>query len=189
MKSKKTLYFFSFDIIQYKEVMMKKRPILPLYWIFLSFLSIYLDYLTGPFIHFPIVYLIPILLAVWNSGIWWGIGLSIPLASMRFVFTPLWPNVQWTFFETTINSLIRVFVFILFSYLINKIYIEKQHLEHDLDTLKGILPICGFCKKIRNDDGSWDTIEKYITSRSEASFSHGLCPDCAKKHYPDYFKD
>ena len=171
------------------KIITNKRPIIPLVWISLSFLSIYLDYLTGPFIQFPIVYLIPILLAVWNSGIRWGIGLSILLASIRFALTPFWPNVQWTFFETTINALIRVFVFILFTYLINKIYIEKRHLEHDLNTLKGILPICAFCKKIRNDDGSWDTFEKYIASRSEASFSHGLCPDCAKKYYPDYFED
>lgn len=171
------------------KIITSKRSINPLYWIFLSFLSGYLDYLTGPFIQFPIFYLIPILWAVWNRGIGWGIGLSIPLASIRFVFIPLWPNVQWTVFETTINVLIRVFVFILFSYLINKIAIEKRNMEHDLDTLKGILPICGFCKKIRNNDGSWDTFEHYITSRSEASFSHGLCPDCAKKHYPDYFDE
>jgi PAS domain S-box-containing protein len=57
--------------------------------------------------------------------------------------------------------------------------------------LSGLLPICGHCKKIRNDEGYWDQIESYIQKHSEAVFSHGICRDCAKKHYPDYdvYKD
>jgi hypothetical protein len=171
------------------NIMIKKYPITPLYWVFLSLLAIYLDYLTGPFIQFPIFYLIPIFLSAWFHGIRWALGLSIVLSTIRIVFTPLWIIPHWTLFETTINALIRAIVFMLFAYLINKISTKKRKLEVELKTLKGILPICQFCKKIRNDDDSWDSLEKYITSRSEASFSHGLCPDCAKKHYPDYFDD
>ena len=47
--------------------------------------------------------------------------------------------------------------------------------------LEGIIPICGYCKKIRDDKQSWQQLEKYITEHSEASFSHGICPECAKK--------
>jgi uncharacterized PurR-regulated membrane protein YhhQ (DUF165 family) len=56
----------------------------------------------------------------------------------------------------------------------------------EVTTLQGLLPICAFCKKIRDDKGYWSQIETYITERSDASFSHGICPDCADKHYPGY---
>lgn len=52
--------------------------------------------------------------------------------------------------------------------------------------LSGFLPICASCKKIRNDQGYWQQIESYIHEHSEAEFSHGICPDCIKKLYPDY---
>lgn len=52
--------------------------------------------------------------------------------------------------------------------------------------LQGLLPICMWCKKIRNDEGSWDRIEKYISEHSDAQFSHCICPDCAAEHYPDH---
>jgi PAS domain S-box-containing protein len=55
----------------------------------------------------------------------------------------------------------------------------------EIKTLKGILPICASCKKIRDDRGYWQQIESYIRDHSDAEFSHGLCPDCAKKLYPD----
>jgi methyl-accepting chemotaxis protein len=55
-------------------------------------------------------------------------------------------------------------------------------------TLSGMLPICASCKKIRDDKGYWTQIESYVRDHSEAEFSHGLCPECAKKMYPEYFK-
>ncbi len=51
-------------------------------------------------------------------------------------------------------------------------------------TLKGLLPICTSCKKIRDDQGYWNQLEIYIREHSEADFSHGLCPECVKKFYP-----
>jgi hypothetical protein len=53
--------------------------------------------------------------------------------------------------------------------------------------LEGFLPVCSFCKRIRVSD-DWIPIEDFISKRSEAVFSHGLCPDCAEKHYPELFK-
>lgn len=54
-------------------------------------------------------------------------------------------------------------------------------------TLRGLLPICSSCKKIRDDQGYWQQIEGYISRHSDALFTHGICPDCAKKLYPQYF--
>lgn len=55
--------------------------------------------------------------------------------------------------------------------------------------LSGFLPICSSCKKIRDDRGYWNQIEEYITQHSDVDFSHSICPDCAKKLYPDFFKE
>ncbi len=60
--------------------------------------------------------------------------------------------------------------------------------QKEVKILQGILPICSFCKKIRNDEGYYEKVEAYITRYSEADFSHTVCPDCMKMHYPDYLK-
>jgi len=53
-------------------------------------------------------------------------------------------------------------------------------------TLNGLLPICASCKKIRNDGGYWEQVETYIRTRSNAEFTHGICPDCVRRLYPEY---
>lgn len=55
--------------------------------------------------------------------------------------------------------------------------------------LSGMIPICASCKKIRNDKGYWESVEKYIAEHSEAEFSQGICTDCIKKLYPDYYNN
>ncbi len=61
----------------------------------------------------------------------------------------------------------------------------RQALEH-IEILQGILPICMYCKKIRNGTGYWEQVEAYIASHSEARFSHGICPECMERHYPEF---
>ena len=61
----------------------------------------------------------------------------------------------------------------------------KQALA-EIDKLEGILPVCSFCKRIRDEEGNWQQMERYIRDRSAADFSHGICEDCMKKHYPDH---
>lgn len=56
-------------------------------------------------------------------------------------------------------------------------------------TLSGLLPICAACKNIRDDKGYWNKLEQYIQKHSEAEFTHGICPDCAKRLYPDIYND
>jgi hypothetical protein len=65
---------------------------------------------------------------------------------------------------------------------------QTRELQKEVHILEGLLPICSFCKKIRNTSDTWEAIEKYISEHSEAQFSHSLCPDCAVEQYPDYFK-
>ena len=57
----------------------------------------------------------------------------------------------------------------------------------EIKALSGLLPICASCKKIRDDQGYWNQIEAYISKHSKAEFSHGICPECASKLYPEFF--
>jgi len=61
---------------------------------------------------------------------------------------------------------------------------ELQNALDHVKTLQGILPICMYCHRIRGDEESWERIEKYIGEHTDAEFSHGLCPECRRKHYP-----
>ncbi|CCK78702.1 PAS domain-containing protein [Desulfobacula toluolica] len=63
--------------------------------------------------------------------------------------------------------------------------IELQKTKDEIKTLKGLIPICSSCKKIRDDKGNWSQIEEYIRRHSEAEFSHGICKECIVKLYPD----
>jgi PAS domain S-box-containing protein len=70
-----------------------------------------------------------------------------------------------------------------------KLISELQKALSEIKKLSGLLPICASCKKIRNDQGYWEQIEGYIRDRSEAEFSHGICPDCARRIYPGLLQE
>ena len=63
---------------------------------------------------------------------------------------------------------------------------ELQAALSEVKTLQGILPICSHCKKVRTEAGNWQQIEAYVHAHSDADFSHGVCPDCLRLHYPDF---
>jgi len=66
-----------------------------------------------------------------------------------------------------------------------KLVVNLQEAIKEIKTLRGIIPICSHCKKIRDDKGYWSQIESYISEHSEAEFSHGICKDCAEEYYPE----
>ena len=65
--------------------------------------------------------------------------------------------------------------------------LELKELLSQVKILSGFLPICSSCKKIRDDNGYWNKIETYIRNHSEAEFTHGICPGCAEKDYPELY--
>jgi len=69
-----------------------------------------------------------------------------------------------------------------------KLILSLQKALSEVKALSGLLPICSSCKKIRDDKGYWNQIEAYIRDHSEANFSHSICPDCAKKLYPEFLE-
>ncbi len=66
---------------------------------------------------------------------------------------------------------------------------ELEEALAEVKKLSGLIPICAKCKKIRDDTGYWEYLEKYISERSEAQFSHSICPECARKLYPELYVD
>lgn len=66
---------------------------------------------------------------------------------------------------------------------------ERERAFEEVRILRGFLPICSSCKKIRSLEGSWTLLERYITDHSEAEFSHGLCPECTRKLFPQFFDE
>ncbi len=68
-----------------------------------------------------------------------------------------------------------------------KLLTQLEHSMREIRKLRGFLPICANCKKIRDDKGYWTQVEVYISSHSETEFSHGICPECAQKLYPEIF--
>jgi hypothetical protein len=155
----------------------------PILWISLSFLVIIADYLTGQKIHFPIAFAVPVVAASWYRGLRWGIILAVALPAARIGFDSIWePRPDWL--VIAVNYVIRVSVLAGLSYLVQHV----AALTREVKVLRGILPICSSCKRIRIDNGSWKQVEAYIAQHSEAEFTHGLCEECAEKLYPQYLR-
>jgi hypothetical protein len=63
--------------------------------------------------------------------------------------------------------------------------LDLEAAAQQIETLQGIIPICAWCKAVRDDDGFWEDVETYVRGRTEAEFTHSICPDCKVKHFPD----
>jgi hypothetical protein len=153
-----------------------------------SVIVLVIDYITGKHIEFPIAYALPVGMAAWveQKGTAYGIAILLPLARVGFHFP--WHETQ-SLSMAVLNAPITVLALILYAYLVDRTAWQTRALEKKVRVLEGILPICASCKRIRDEKGDYEQIEKYITKHSEASFSHGICPECAKKLYPEYFKN
>jgi hypothetical protein len=165
------------------EEMKSKR----IYCIIIALVVLVIDYYTGKDIRFPILYIIPIGLAAWSNHKALAYGLALILSLARFGFHFPWQETQ-SLFSAGINTVIRIFVLLLYAYLVARTEWQTRELKKKVHVLEGILPICASCKKIRNDKGEYEQVEYYISKRSEAEFSHGICPECAQKLYPEYAK-
>jgi hypothetical protein len=156
----------------------------PIFWISLSVLVIVADYFTGPQIYFPIAFAVPVVAVSWYCGLQGGIILAVALPATRIGFDYIW-ELSPDRLVIAVNYVIRVSVLAGLAYLVQHV----AALTREIRVLRGILPICSSCKRIRIDDGSWRQFEAYIAEHSEAEFTHGLCEECAKKLYPQYLRE
>lgn len=150
-----------------------------------------IDFATGVEVNLTLFYLIPVLLVTWRMGT--GAG------SLTSVFAAfVWAAIDY-FGRSSLQPAIAVWnisielaLFLSFTVIASRIrndIREQERLNTDLQsaldevrTLRGILPICAWCKKIRDEQGNWHRLESYIKNHSEAEFTHGICPECAEEH-------
>jgi hypothetical protein len=152
-----------------------------------------IDYLTGYELQFFFFYFVPVGLAAWYLGRAHGLAFAV-LSAATWLSVDLWSGHPYTrpvFLYW--NAAIRLGSFVAIAIALSQIRLmleaeihlrkEVQKTMSEVKQLRGFLPICAACKKIRNDAGLWEQIELYIRAHSEAEFTHGLCPDCAVKLY------
>ena len=154
--------------------------------ILLCLVFIGVDWELVPLVVFPFVFIFPLMLAAWNRGLFFPVvcagGLSLTRVAHKFLF-----NVNPTATaEDVADALIQFFVLVLLAALTTLLARQSHQLRKRVQALEGMLPICSFCKCIRNDKNEWVKLENYISGHSEAVFTHGLCPDCATRHYGDF---
>ena len=190
-----------------------KGIILALGVVFTAILGV-MDYWTGWETAFSVFYLLPVLFVTTYGGRWSGIVVALASAGMWLYADHLLGTLYSKPFLPYWNALMRFGFFIIVAYyssslktlaetldkmveertisLTNEIA-ERRRVEEQLRTalgeiksLSGLLQICSSCKRIREDDGSWQQLEAYIVGHSEAQFTHGLCPECLKNFYPQF---
>ena len=153
------------------------------------------DYYTGIELTFYVFYFTPIAFMSWHLGFGWGMLMTAACTTTWFTsdrFTGhAYSDIIYLYWNTGARFVSFTIITLSFS-TIRKILNEERELSAKLSTalrqvkqLAGLLPICAACKKIRNDKGYWEQIETYIEAHSEADFSHGICPDCIARLYPE----
>jgi hypothetical protein len=156
----------------------------PGWWLAIAAALLLLEYLTGLHNQFPMFYFIPVCLAAWYSGrrTALALGLIIPIAQLMFVVLER-QSVHWL--TLIAITALRGTVIIVMAMWFARLSEHERALNDEVQTLQGLLPICSFCKSIRNELGEWEHLEKFISKRSETQFSHGICPSCHQIHYAD----
>ncbi|MDH5655889.1 MAG: CHASE domain-containing protein [Spirochaetia bacterium] len=101
---------------------------------------------------------------------------------------------QWASTVFAVSGTLLTISLVLYMTLLQRknddLYKSNQRLKTALDeikTLQGIIPICSYCHSIRNDEGAWNHLEAYISTHTEAIFSHGICPDCFEKETSNFY--
>lgn len=150
----------------------------PWMWLGFSGLVLVLDFFFGPVVHLSMLFVFPVAAAAWHRGLKYGLPLAVVLPCSVLLFHFAW-DVSWSWGESASNCGIRVAALVLFAVILAQLRRQADEIR----TLRGILPICAHCKKIRDGDGAWQPIEAYISSATDTRFSHGICPECLKQFY------
>jgi len=155
----------------------------PLWWIAVGLATIWIDYEVGPVSQLPNLYIFPVLAAAWYSGRSPAVAIAVAAAASHLVFlmTASQPSAGLTF--NILITIVRSAVIIVMAFWFARLSEHERQLHRYMLKLEGLLPICSVCKSIRNEAGNWESLEAFISERSDADFSHGLCPECLRRHY------
>lgn len=154
-----------------------------------------LDYVTGTEFSFFVFYFIPVGVAAWWLGRQAGALTAFGCAVVWFGVEVVSGHVYGWWLNRYLDTGIRLAAYLVLAVCVSvarESLLRERELSRELKEaldnvrqLRGLIPICASCKSIRNDEGYWQRIETYIRDHSEAEFSHGICPDCEKRLYPD----
>ncbi len=142
------------------------------------------DFMAGPIILFPVLFVIPVALMAWNCGLRTALWLGAILCIIRFCIQHAW-GIHYTLPFALINASLRLTILFFITFLCGKLSERTQALRARVRTLEGLLPTCAHCKDIRDENGEWQQIEEYVASRTAAQFTHGICPKCVAQHFSD----
>jgi hypothetical protein len=152
-----------------------------------SLVLLVLDLVTGPHLMFPILFVVPVTFSAWFCGARLAVLLGMFLPVGRFFIATSFEHAVPPSYAV-LNAVIRAAVLVFIGYLVARTARQTRELQREVKLLEGFLPVCSFCKKIRNERQEWEPMEQYISERSDAQFSHGLCPECLQKHYGEWVK-
>ena len=144
--------------------------------------------LAGYFVFHPLVMLLSYLMTVKNSAL----DATIAVGAFAVVLLAFSVNMlPWSLSFAFFNGIIGMYYGILKAEKLarEKLIIDLQKALAEVKTLSGMLPICAWCKNIRNDEGYWEKIEAYFKSHSDLDFTHGICNDCAKNQFPKLYPE
>jgi len=101
-----------------------------------------------------------------------------------YIIVSIFININDNLFFGFLVGFHMLAAFGMVAMVIDKIRVESAMAQKHVKQLEGILPICSYCKKIRDEKNEWHRLEEYIEDRSKAEFSHGICPECLEKYHP-----
>jgi hypothetical protein len=175
------IFFFAMKrLCRYKKIMDTRKRTLLQYSL--------AGAVVGYFIFHPLVMVLSYLMSTRGGALHIPAGtdiISVVLQSFSFAMLP------WSISFTLFNGIIGLYYgTIKAEKLAREELIENlRKALAEVKTLSGMLPICAWCKKVRNDEGYWQKIEAYFKSHSDLDFTHGICNECAQKEYPDLYPD
>jgi hypothetical protein len=149
------------------------------------------DWLTGYELNFFVFYFLPVSLSAWFLGFGVSIALAVLSGIVWFIADALTGHVYSSHVYAIWNAVIRLASFVAIGWSISRMRhaLDREHeaktalgrMLSKIKVLEAFLPICAECKKIRDHEGEWQPFEIYIGKHSDSQFSHGYCPECARK--------
>jgi hypothetical protein len=154
----------------------------PVVWVCLTAVVVVLDYVAGPHVQLAVLYLVPLALASWYGPLRLAfvVALLPPALRLSYFVLDVWePPGQ--LIHVTLNALVRIAVLAAVAVLLHRAR-RARELEREVATLRGLLPICMYCKRVEDSEGRWHSVEQYVAARSDAAFTHRVCPLCTDTH-------
>ena len=146
------------------------------------------NFFYGSFGVVPTYFVLPVMLLAWNWGTRYALGLGVALTLSHLACLYRWglPGPVGVF---ALGVVMRFSVLVVLALITARLGSQTRASRERVKMLEGILPICAYCKDIRDEDGQWQPIEAYVSQHSEANFSHGICAKCTAVQVAKYRAD